>query len=300
MAALDFSKMEVGQKLNFAKDFGTPVEGKVSFNLNWGKIGNQSVDLDSILVMESRNGAKPFRVKRPLTMWQRVCKFFGMLINDTYDVITDGHRARTETVYFGNLHAQGVIHHGDDRTGAWAKGEFIEIDLDKLHPSIDTLTLSVLSFSGHDFSKLPFAEIKVFTGTPTSPKRGLVSHSLKNFSFGTRSVFLAQLTRDSEGNWTIEAKAVQDSTSSVDRITSISKGIGTSGYVNARTPLHTPVRQVPANHTSAVNRQNHNRDTDSYTSAFVSSSSYDSGSSSSSSSCSSSSSSCSSSSSSCD
>lgn len=225
MRKLDFNKMEVGQSLNFSKDFGTPVEGKVTFNLNWGKIGSQSVDLDSILVMESRNGVQPQRVKRPLTFWQKVGKFLGLSINETYDILASINTLGAETVYFGNLRAQGVIHHGDDLTGASAEGEFIEIDLDKLHPGIDTLTLSVLSFSGHNFNKLPFADIKVFTGTPTSPKRGLVSHGLTSFSHGTRTVFLAQLKRDSEGKWNIEAKNIQESTSSIDRITTISKGI---------------------------------------------------------------------------
>ena len=173
----------------------TNMTGKVSFNVNWGKINGHSVDLDSILVMECRNGIQPAnRVPRPLTFWQRVGRAIGLRINETYDMISDTN-TRGDTIYFGNLRSKGVLHHGDDRTGAWAKGEFIEIDLDHLNPNVDTLTFTVLSFSGHSFSQLPFAEMKVCTGSPNRPVKGLVHHELTKFKPGTRTVVLAQMKK---------------------------------------------------------------------------------------------------------
>jgi tellurium resistance protein TerZ len=190
-------------------------------------INSRPVDLDSILVMESRGGAVTpnQRVPRPLTFWQKVARFFGLSINQTYDIISTGHTdTSTKTVYFGNLTEQGVYHHGDDRTGAWSSGEFIEIDLDKLDPNVDTLTFTVLSFSGHDFHSLPFAEMKVFTGSPSRPVKGLVHHNLTDFKRGTRTVVLAQMKKVN-GEWIITAKNEQSRDGSVSASTVLAKTI---------------------------------------------------------------------------
>lgn len=212
---LNFNKVSVGQSINFSKDFTTPVTGKISFNLNWGKINNQPVDLDSILVMESRKGINnTIKVKRPLTTLQKILKFLGFKINEVFDQVKSKDTS-TKVVYFGNLQSQGVIHHGDDRTGAWAKGEFIEVDLDNLNPNIDTLTFVVLSFSKHDFSSLPFAEIKVSKGTPSNPIEGLVEHNLTNFNKGTRNIVLAQLVRNDQNEWVLTAMSKESTDNGV-------------------------------------------------------------------------------------
>lgn len=224
---LDFNKVTTGQSLNFSKDFGDKITGKVSFNLNWGMIGGRPVDLDSIVVMESRGGIQSIqqRIPKPLTFWQKVARALGFKINQTYDILSSGSTdTSTKTVYFGNLTEQGVYHHGDDRTGAWSEGEFIEIDLDNLDPNVDTLTFTVLSFSGHDFYSLPFAEMKVFTGSPNRPVKGLVHHNLTQFKRGTRTVVLAQMKKVN-GEWIITAMNKQVSDGSVSASTRLAKSI---------------------------------------------------------------------------
>lgn len=208
---LNFTKVETGQSLNFAKDFGDKIEGVVSFNLNWGTDNGQAVDLDSILVMERRTKvAIPSEPK--LGFWGKTAKFFGL--SSAPEEIAP-QRSLTEVIYFGNRRTKGVVHHGDDRTGAFSEGEFIEIDLNQLDPSINVLTFSVLSFSGHSFGKLPFAEMKVFTGKPNQPKKGLVHHSLKEFKNSTMTVVLAQMKKI-DNEWIMTAHAIESQSKSVD------------------------------------------------------------------------------------
>ena len=224
---LNFQKAVVGQSLNFSKDFGDKVSGVVSFNLNWGKFNGQSVDLDAFLVMENRNNYPIINaqtVTKPKSLCDKLLNLFGLYTPRTIDLIRNP-ALRTETVYFGNPNAQGVIHHGDDRTGAWSEGEFIEINLDHLHPSVDTLTFSVLSYSGHRFSDLPFASIKVFTGTPTRPIKGLVGHELLSFKSTTKTVVMAQMTKNNQGEWLIKAMNHESTNSSSSRVDAFCKGI---------------------------------------------------------------------------
>lgn len=219
MSALNFEKVQPNQTLNFAKDFGEAVSGKVTFNLNWGKINGRSVDLDAILVTKS-SGVKTEATQGTTTV--KKAGFFKKLLGAKDEVITTpGHSAGTgaagiaDTYYFGNKNGVGVKHHGDVLTGASAKGEYIEVDLDKLPPYIDELAFSVISFSGHSFSDLPFASIEVFTGAPTSPGRGLVSMELTEFQRSTKAALLAVLKKNAAGEWEVTAKAAEGTSGSV-------------------------------------------------------------------------------------
>lgn len=205
--SLDFTKVTTGQTLNFAKDFGKSVTGGViSFNLNWGKINGRSVDLDAYCITKSSGGEKT--VTRQVVQEKAgfLSKMFGG--KDTVSEVTETVRSTAgikEQIYFGNLNSTGIKHHGDDLTGAWAKGEYIEVNLDKLPAAIDELVFGVSSFSGHSFSDLPFASIEVFTGTPKRQEEGLVSYELKEFDRGVMSAVLAVLKRNSAGEWEITA-----------------------------------------------------------------------------------------------
>ncbi len=196
---LDFRKAEVGTAINFAKDLDEPVlEGVITFNLNWGKVNGQSVDLDAVARFEARNPSPDHRARTCLGRIKE--NLFGREPERKYQDVT---------IYYGNLGTQGVLHHGDDLTGSWAKGEYIEIDLGKIDPRIDTITLGVLSYSGHAFNTLPFASISVFTGPPTAPRRGVVETELVNFESRTKSVVMAQLKRNSMGEWTFMAHGIE-------------------------------------------------------------------------------------------
>lgn len=224
---LNFQKIQTGQTLNFSKDFGAKIDGIISFNLNWGQINGMAVDLDAFLVMEHRG--HPQQVQQAQQEFPKAKSFWERM----KDIITCGEEEprsvsgltnQSNTIYFGNKVAKGVIHHGDDRTGAWSKGEFIEIDLNKIPEHIDTLTFSVLSFSGHSFGSLPFASIKVFTGKPNQPQRGLVEHELTRFNSSTMTVVIARMMKIN-GEWTIEARSDENRCRSTSDVTRFCKGI---------------------------------------------------------------------------
>lgn len=226
MSTLNFSKVTVGQTLNFAKDFGEAVSGILSFNLNWGMINGRSVDLDAILVTKS-NG-QPVPATAPTTV--KKAGFFKKLLGGSDEVVTSGGSAATrggrpgvrDTFYFGKKTGQGVKHHGDDLTGASAKGEFIEVDLDKLPADIDELVFSVISFSGHNFNDLPFASIEAFTGSPRHPGRGLVSMELTQFGNGTKAVVLAKVKKNAAGEWEVTGLQSESRDGSVSGATKLS------------------------------------------------------------------------------
>lgn len=207
---LDFRKVEQGSKLNFAKDFGEPISGKLSFNLNWSMVNGQPIDLDAFLVID--NGY--MHVERPKrSFFQRV---FGV---GEPDSVTPQY----ETIYFRNLGTKGVIHHGDDLTGEEIDGEFIEIDLDKLRPTVKSLTFSVLSFCGTPISAVPDVVMKIHTGTPTRPKKGLVEYHTSNFQSGTLTVIVARLEKNDQGEWIFTALNHQSSVGTVQGVVRISK-----------------------------------------------------------------------------
>lgn len=224
--ALDFKKVDTGTTLNFTKDFGEIVSGKVTFNLNWGKINGRSVDLDAFLVMEARDRTpkQPQVVPVEPSTVDRLKSMFGMKLTKTIDLVASSD-FNTKTVYYGNLQERGVVHHGDDLTGAWAKGEYIEVDLDKLNPNIDTLTFSVLSFSGHRFCDLPFASIQVFRGTPKQQILGLIEHELTQFKPDTKTVVMAQLKRNTQFEWELTALKQESSSKSSNGVTALSMGV---------------------------------------------------------------------------
>ncbi len=209
---LDFRKVEPNTTLNFAKDFGEPVTGKVCFNLNWGKKNGQAVDLDAIAVFEKRGGLKPQFVKnKPTGIFAKMKAAIGG--EPTPEAIR--YNQPVTTISFKNLECRGVLHHGDDLTGAWAKGEYIEVDLNRIDPAIDTITFTVLSYSGHRFCDLPFASIEVFTGTPQQQKRGLISMELTRFKTDTRTVAMARLTKVN-GEWQISTLNAESCSGNVD------------------------------------------------------------------------------------
>ena len=220
MSKFNFTKIQTGQQFNFSKDYGVSATTTISFNLNWGMIGNEAVDLDAFLVLEQRNG-KPEIIKGKKASW--LSKLFGG--KDEPDTVRGG-SAFVDTVSFRKLQTAGVLHHGDDTTGAWSDGEFIEINLGSLDPRVNTLTFAVLSFSGHKFKDIPFAEIKVFTGKPDDPRRPLVEHCLKQFSANTQTVVLGQMVRKADGTWDFQAMNGQSPNKNVSGVTQVCKATG--------------------------------------------------------------------------
>lgn len=224
MSALNFQKVTPGTTLNLSKDFGNAVSGILTFNLNWGMINNRAVDLDAILVTKSggvSGGVTNTVTKKP--------GFFKKLLGAKDEVTTEVELAIKagvkDTFYFGNKHGVGVKHHGDDLTGADAEGEYIEVNLDKLPSDVTELVFSVISFSGHSFADLPFASIEVFTGSPNSQGRGLVSMELTGFQRDTKSLVLAKVSKNANGEWEVTGLSVEGKGRSVSSATSMSASV---------------------------------------------------------------------------
>jgi len=79
-----------------------------------------------------------------------------------------------EVVYFGQLASScgGIKHSGDDRTGDLdgddgLDNEVIIVDFGTLNPQATQIGFLLNSFQGHDFKNIPFASIRLYSGTPT-------------------------------------------------------------------------------------------------------------------------------------
>lgn len=248
MSQLNFAKVVPGQTLNFAKDLGETVSGILTFNLNWGKIGGNSVDLDAILVTKSKGQPYPAReAVAPTTSVVKKASTLGKLFGGKDTVVTTpgtpyvpagvSTPGLKETLYFGTRKDSvrlfgtskplpaipGALHHGDDLTGSSAKGEYIEVHLDKLPADVDELVFSVISFSGDNFADLPFASIEIFTGAPSNPGKGLVSMELTQFNNGTKAVVLAKVSKNVSGEWEITGLKLEGSSGSVYEAERLSK-----------------------------------------------------------------------------
>ena len=210
---MDFRKVSTGTTLDFAKDLDTNNLETISFNLNWGKYKGQAVDLDAFLITENTSDTTVTATQEP--------GFFAKLFGAKSKVIKM--LQPRDIVYYGRLQAQGIKHHGDDTTGAWSEGEFIEVDLARLPPEVDRLTFAILSFSGHRFSDLPFASIRVFTGTPSSPQRGLLEHELTSFKRSTKTIVMARLDKIA-GEWKVTTLAHESTNDRVSGVAAACQG----------------------------------------------------------------------------
>lgn len=215
MSQLDFTKAEVGTSLNFSKDLGvTASENVLTFNGDWGMINGRSVDLDVVLVLKDTSGntsTKP-------------AGFFKSLLGgktSSSSTIVDTYYTR---LLGGKETGPGIKHHGDDTTGSSAGGEFIEVDTNKLPSNVNELVFSIFSFSGHAFGDLPFASVKVHTGTPTAPGRGLVSMDLTGFKSSTKAIAVAKFTKNSAGEWIFKAIKEEGTRGSVAEVQRLSEG----------------------------------------------------------------------------
>lgn len=64
----------------------------------------------------------------------------------------DSNNKVVDLVYYGDLTAPGIKHHGDNRTGAGdGPDEQITVDLTKVPPSITKLVITINSFTGQTF-----------------------------------------------------------------------------------------------------------------------------------------------------
>ncbi len=145
--------------------------------------------------------------------------FFG-LFSKSEDVdldasfsIYDQSKKHLDTVYYGNLTSfDGAVRHsGDDRkgdssAGSLADNEVIELDLKKISPEVQSIYIYLNSYSGKDFSEIPYVRIKVYQGLTPSIRKSLVTYTVPahaNHRFKT-CMMMMEISRQS-GGWTFKA-----------------------------------------------------------------------------------------------
>lgn len=206
MSALNFQKAAQGSSLNFTKDLGLDFSkslgGNIMINLNWGtNNATRSVDIDLALALVNVGAAS--QVKKP--------GLFGKLIGRKDEVVvnTNARSVKSFVHCFSRdcANGDGITHHGDDTTGAWSDGEFIEIDPTKIGSDVNELLPSILSFSGHRLKDLPFAHMKVYIGTKNVVSKPLFEVDLTNLSSGDMGAQFGKLVRTEDGwEWTTDIK----------------------------------------------------------------------------------------------
>lgn len=191
MSQLDFTKAESGTSLNFSKDLGVDMSNaNIVINIDWGKIGGRSVDLDSCLALIAGGNSQEAPKKGFLS------KIFGGGGSNSSTL-------KSFTYCFGqsNGRGDGVTHHGDDTTGSWSNGEFIEINTSKLGADVTEIIPSVLAYSNTDMSSLPFAHMRVYVGTKTKVEKPLFEVDLTDMSRSVRGAQFGKLVKNSDGEW---------------------------------------------------------------------------------------------------
>lgn len=119
-----------------------------------------------------------------------------------------------ETIYFRNLHTQGVAHSGDDRVGDSNPdiddNETITIDFSRLNRNIHSVVFVLNSFSGEKFSEVPYASVRIYDGQVNKPSKVHATFKLDtNPEFAdAKSIIVGRAYKRKEG-WNFEAIGAQ-------------------------------------------------------------------------------------------
>jgi tellurium resistance protein TerZ len=134
-----------GQKIDLKKHNGADLSS-ICLGLNWGAI-------------QKRNG------------------FFGKVTIEAVDLdascaVFDKNKKLVDVIYFDRLVSanRSIQHSGDDRVGDTdgddgLDNEIIYVDLNNLPEDVEQIVFMLNSYTGHDFSIIPFASIQVYIGS---------------------------------------------------------------------------------------------------------------------------------------
>lgn len=136
---------------------------------------------------------------------------------DASAILISGDRL-LETVYYGQLRSRdgAIVHTGDNLTGAGdGDDEQINIDLDRINPSVDKIVLVITSFSGQTFNDVENVFARVID--TTGPESEVARYNLRDGGNQTANI-IAKLTRTPEG-WAITALGTPASGKTPQRLT---------------------------------------------------------------------------------
>lgn len=162
-------------KLKKARDSDTDIDPdtkplKIGVGVNWGGVESKSM--------------LGFVTKRDPVDLDASC----VLYNDKKQPI--------DVIYFENLKSKddAVKHSGDDETGDM-KGnddednEIITVDFSKLSKSVAYVAFVLNSFSGQDFSSLPFASVRIYEGMP-----GMIKETYAQYDMTSMAAFAGNVS----------------------------------------------------------------------------------------------------------
>ena len=168
--------LQKGQKINLRKETGEKLE-RFCVEVNWGAIETikkgllwnkkviEDVDLDLSAIIVDKNGQKIDHVYSPLfnTFLKKNNLPLGKLVSED----------------------QCLKHSGDDlgKGGGNDFREVVEIDLSRASKNACQifffLNIYLTSEQSYDFSHIPFAQIKMYEGTPTHVKKDYLTFDVR-------------------------------------------------------------------------------------------------------------------------
>ncbi|MDE5869275.1 MAG: tellurium resistance TerZ family protein [Muribaculaceae bacterium] len=162
-------RLEKGQRINLKKDNGTTLS-EFCVGCNWGAIpgflgiGKKDVDLDLSCVMVDENGNLVDHIYSPLYRHEFLSRYGmppGKLDSSDYA-----------------LHHSGDDLKGDLDGDDGLDNEILTVNLDRVSPKVKQIFFFLNNCGREDFSKIPYASIRMYEGTPTKVKQVFASYDV--------------------------------------------------------------------------------------------------------------------------
>lgn len=158
--------LKKGQTIDLTKKFANGNLSKLTkfcVGANWGAIQGTYIQ------REKKGGFLGFGGKE-----ETVTKTFTETVDlDASCAMFDGQGVLLDTVYYGQLNStdRAINHSGDDREGDLdgddgLDNEIITVDLTTISSSVKKIVFFLNSYKKQDFSRIPFASIRLYEGTP--------------------------------------------------------------------------------------------------------------------------------------
>ncbi len=170
--------LKKGQKIDLTKkttDGSVSKLSKFCVGVNWGAIQGTYIQ------REKKGGFLGFGGKE-----ETVTKTFTESVDlDASCVLFDNNNNLIDTVYYGKLSSKdlSINHSGDDREGDLdgddgLDNEIISVDLTRISSSVNKIIFFLNSYKKQDFSRVPFASIRLYEGTPEMVKQVFATYNV--------------------------------------------------------------------------------------------------------------------------
>ena len=132
---------------------------------------------------------------------------------DLSALLYDENHKLLNKIFFGNLKTRGIVHSGDDLTGDETQdendNEVIEINLNNVEDNVKYIIFTLNSYNGVKFDEIPYANIRLYEGTPGNPKKVFSTFKVNNTPefISKLSLLLGVLIKENN-NWTFKALGI--------------------------------------------------------------------------------------------